>query len=609
MTKEPVTCFQCGMEGHIRSSCPYPRPQKEGAESCGRPQIKNMTSRESPGSPLTGQQKEIQELRGRLRQAELVEAINSAGAVNVVVTAESGPRLGPTVYVPVAVNGVSTDALVDTGSPATIVSLEFTLKVLRQTRPEDQTDAQWIESTREDPDVALKNYGGHQLDFTAQIELSPSRGDRHLTSVVLVRKGAPNNLLVGTDVQPKLGLSVVARDENGGMTDLLSGQRMKPEEAGSDGQPGLGNNQEPEDDSAPTSGAEFNTAAPHPVSADGDDSRPQPSADHEVRLLQTVKVPAGRQKLVRATIRTELVGGPMIFTPSEVTGDLQMANGVVEVGNDKFVTLLLQNHGTDKLYLKRGMQLGVVSPTTVITDKDQDVGGGVEGDPESEVARLQHTAVDTSQEAEDSQERVTKLFTQLNDDFSHLTEKDCASLRTLLTSYADVFALDSSELGTTQLVTHSIDAGQHRPIKQPVRRTPFALRKKVDELVEEMLRQGVIEPSSSPWASPIVLVQKKDGGVRFCVDYRRLNQITKLDEFPLPRIDDTLDLLLGSCHFSALDLASGYWQVAMDPDSKEKTAFTTYSGLYQFRKMPFGLVNAPATFQRLMEVVLSGLVR
>ena len=395
MTKEPVTCFQCGMEGHIRSSCPYPRPQKEGAESCGRPQIKNMTSRESPGSPLTGQQKEIQELRGRLRQAELVEAINSAGAVNVVVTAESGPRLGPTVYVPVAVNGVSTDALVDTGSPATIVSLEFTLKVLRQTRPEDQTDAQWIESTREDPDVALKNYGGHQLDFTAQIELSPSRGDRHLTSVVLVRKGAPNNLLVGTDVQPKLGLSVVARDEDGGMTDLLSGQRMKPEETGSDGQPGLGNNQEPEDDSAPTSGAEFNTAATHPVSADRDDSRPQSSADHEVRLLQTVKVPAGRLKLVRANIGTELVGGPMVFTPSEVTGDLQMSDGVVEMGDDKFVTLLLQNHGTDKLCLKRGMRLGVVSPTTVITDKDQDVGGGVEGDPETEVARLQHTAVDT----------------------------------------------------------------------------------------------------------------------------------------------------------------------------------------------------------------------
>ena len=152
------------------------------------------------------------------------------------------------------------------------------------------------------------------------------------------------------------------------------------------------------------------------------------------------------------------------------------------------------------------------------------------------------------------------------------------------------------ELGTTQLVTHSIDTGQHKPIKQQVRRMPFALRKKVEELVEEMLSQEVIEPSGSPWASPIVLVQKKDGNVRFCVDYRKLNQITKLDKFPLPRIDDTLGLLTGSRYFSTLDLASGYWQVAMHPDSKEKTAFTTFAGLYQFRKMPFGLVNAPATF-------------
>ena len=131
----------------------------------------------------------------------------------------------------------------------------------------------------------------------------------------------------------------------------------------------------------------------------------------------------------------------------------------------------------------------------------------------------------------------------------------------------------------------------------------------MDTLVQEMLEQKVIEPSESPWASPIVLVQKKNGGVRFCVDYRKLNGLTKLDEFPLPRIDDTLDLLSGARYFITLDLASGYWQVAKEESSKEKTAFTMYSGLYQFKKMPFGLVNAPATFQRLMKVVLSGLAR
>ena len=100
-----------------------------------------------------------------------------------------------------------------------------------------------------------------------------------------------------------------------------------------------------------------------------------------------------------------------------------------------------------------------------------------------------------------------------------------------------------------------------------------------------------------------------EGHARFCVDYRKLNGVTKLDEFPLPRIDDTLDLLSGAKLFTTLDLASGYWQVPMERTSQEKTAFITHSGLYEFRKMPFGLVNAPATLQRLMEIVLSGLAR
>ena len=122
-----------------------------------------------------------------------------------------------------------------------------------------------------------------------------------------------------------------------------------------------------------------------------------------------------------------------------------------------------------------------------------------------------------------------------------------------------------------------------------------------------MLKTGVIKPSKSPWASPIVLVRKPDNSIRFCIDYRKLNSVTIKDSYPLPRIDDSLDALQGSKLFSVLDLQSGFWQVDMHPSDSEKTAFVTTSGLYEFQTMPFGLCNSPATFERLMECILRGL--
>ena len=115
-----------------------------------------------------------------------------------------------------------------------------------------------------------------------------------------------------------------------------------------------------------------------------------------------------------------------------------------------------------------------------------------------------------------------------------------------------------------------------------------------------MQKNNVIKPSESPWASPVVLVRKRDGTLRFCVDYRALNSVTKLDVFPLPRINDLLDQLGKSRYFTTLDLKSGYWQIRVHADSQEKTAFITHKGLFEFRVMPFGVTNAPAVFQRLM---------
>ena len=122
-----------------------------------------------------------------------------------------------------------------------------------------------------------------------------------------------------------------------------------------------------------------------------------------------------------------------------------------------------------------------------------------------------------------------------------------------------------------------------------------------------MLRKNVIEPSKSPWAFPIVLVPKKDGSTRFCVDYRKLNAITIKDSYALPRIDDAIATLHGNKYFTSIDLNSGYWQIPMDQKDKGKTAFITDSGLWKFNVLSFGLTNAPATFQRYMNALLAGL--
>ncbi|GFX35073.1 retrovirus-related Pol polyprotein from transposon 412 [Trichonephila clavipes] len=190
---------------------------------------------------------------------------------------------------------------------------------------------------------------------------------------------------------------------------------------------------------------------------------------------------------------------------------------------------------------------------------------------------------------------------------AELSPEQKSSAERLFQEFEDVFSRNSSDIGHTTVTQHRIDTADHPPIKQHPRRLTFAKQEEVGTLLREMQENDIIEPSSSPWASPIVLVRKKDGSTRFCVDYRKLNDVTKKDSYPLPRIDDTLDTLTGHKWFSTLDLKSGYWQVEIHPEDREKTAFTSGQGIWQFKVMPFGLCNAPATFERLMETVLKGL--
>ena len=164
-------------------------------------------------------------------------------------------------------------------------------------------------------------------------------------------------------------------------------------------------------------------------------------------------------------------------------------------------------------------------------------------------------------------------------------------LNELFREFSDVFSQGEDDLGNTLLLEHAIET-HGPPLRQSYWRQNPAVRREEMAQVQQMLSSNVIRPSKSPWASPVVMVRKKDGSLRFCVDFRQLNAATVKDAHPLPRIDDLLDALHGAKWFSTLDLKSGYWQVPITEQDKAKTAFRTSSGqLFEFNQVPFGFVQ------------------
>ena len=187
-------------------------------------------------------------------------------------------------------------------------------------------------------------------------------------------------------------------------------------------------------------------------------------------------------------------------------------------------------------------------------------------------------------------------------DKNNLSHEQFQEVQEVLGKWSHIFSKGPTDLGKTNTVKHEIKLTDSTPFKEPYRRIPPAMFEEVRQHLKEMLESDAIRPSQSPYSSNVVLVRKKDGSLRFCIDFRKLNNRTIKDAYTLPRIDDTIDTLIGAKYFSKLDLKSGYWQVEMSEEDKHKTAFTVGNlGFFECNRMAFGLTNAPATFQRLME--------
>ncbi|KAF6210122.1 hypothetical protein GE061_015878 [Apolygus lucorum] len=204
------------------------------------------------------------------------------------------------------------------------------------------------------------------------------------------------------------------------------------------------------------------------------------------------------------------------------------------------------------------------------------------------------------------------MLSVLKSKVTHLPPPELEQLESVLRDYEDLFQ-KPNQTGCSLGVAHQIDTGSAEPIFKRPYSVPHALRPVVEQQLREMLEAQIIEPSSSPWGAPVVMVRKKtqEGqppAYRFCTDYRALNKVTKSDNYPLPNLTETLEALGGCCFFTTLDLTAGYHQIPVCEKDREKTSFSTLGQTYQYRKMPFGLKNAPATFQRLMNRVLEGLI-
>ena len=310
------------------------------------------------------------------------------------------------------------------------------------------------------------------------------------------------------------------------------------------------------------------------------------NVDEVVRVTSKCTVPPFGHKAIHGKVNLVLHGYKMNMmthgleklSPSLPLGiDVQMVYATLADGSNR-VTVVLRNNTWDWLKIKKGMPITRMVATNEVP----------------KVTNLLSTEETKEQPTPTEAERQDLLLEKL--DLSGLEawpEDQAGKARSLLKEYHDIFSLERRDMGHTNATKHKIVLKDPDipPFKERFCRIPPPQLDEVREHLKLMLDAGVIQPSNSPWCNAVVLVRKKDGSLRFCIDFRKLNSLTVKDSHPLPRICETLESLTGAAHYSTFDMNSEFWQVPMDEESKQYTAFTLGSmGLYECESMPSGCV-------------------
>ncbi|KAK6009174.1 integrase core domain protein [Ostertagia ostertagi] len=456
--------------------------------------------------------------------------------------------VGKQMTVEVHLLGMRRKALLDTGSQISILPLQV-LKTALEAGFDVDADVKEIPFNQH---KKVLDASGNKMSFKGAISLTVQLGNGDKQRIaVFVMSGGDGMMVLGTNALRKFGYSLIHRDYTKPVAQPLA----------------------VEIDNACTQKNRA-TKQQHTQESGPPNSLP-------VTVTKRVYIRPGQTKLLNVQCKN--------FTKEGILWSKEcLLPDIVWEGGKQTQNLPITNTFAGAKIFRVGEEVGTFEPTTV-----------VEVPPVYPGDMLERTV-------EASTDREEKLLTALR---AKRTSGECdEAMVALVRRYANVFAVSEQELTQTNLVEHNIDTGEAMPIRQKARPVPLATRAELRHILNDLHERKIIEPSKSSWASPIVLVQKKDGTLRLCVDYRKLNQVTKIDSYPLPSIDTILQSLKGKRYYSTLDLSSGYWQIALSEDAKEKSAFTTTEGLYQFRVLPFGLASSPAVFQRLMHAVLGPLL-